>query len=782
MILRQLKSSALAALFLLLVGRAAESQSDAIRRARDAVRARTQSLDALFGKEPPLTTSIEDAKDGVPSLDGFEPEWYSPLAEMPWGQDGTLLLVPGTYVLMSEAYCLRPGTLGPQTGDGYLNTEWKGPQAEYIKRVLLRRRENQDLPQQQVQLLLWAILARADVTKLKPETQAAANRLLTSAERRELSGYTLGVVPDEVRDRVLQSVPPSVRQVLDAENRMRRLFGSAESEYADMERVAVLSGTLSAEDAAFAVPKGRWSYYPAGFFIRYFPTNYRHVRVDIYYPEKFEIRRDASGRIISVSTPDGRRVGPPPPQRPTIQFASRIAGDSRLEILRAAMAREGASAKAALLALAELDYRDLVEVQNTMGPALHPSGVVHAAEPRRFIREAVHAALARYLGIAHRATIARGSQLEVSLRPASTASGFAYVIAPVASAEMESAQSGGGGAGYKPSSGGATAPGPRQRIAPSGKQSSLPSGASGRPPATKPLGKFGNPDPGNKAPDFKKTLSDAASGLGTAASPAGMAGQGMRKAFDAAGEIGGNLSGNPTPPETEMRLGDGHGRSLVGQAMSLAAFHPASWSSRAITARPLVRATQQGTDYKTLSKPRQITFPLVQRSSGLTAEQAQTWNAVLKATFEMAMALEATSIADARLAAAVKAKDMEWQWKQTRALVYLKRAAGAAMVELATNLEELRRALGPGLGVTEDGVREGQRSLAATGFASDASALASQLGRSEAQQETFRRELIALDPRRTGSFMPNTLQDLQNALYEYGSYLALLPKVAPPWN
>src|SRR5687767_3801719 len=150
------------------------AQIDALRRVRDAARSSATELDALFGKEPPLTTSIDDARDGVPSLDGFEPASYSPMADMPWGQDGTIILFPGTYSLVSVGYCLKPGTYGPQSGDGYLYTEWKGPKAELIKRILQRHPDNRDIPRVDVQMLLWAILTRADVSKLGPAAQAAA--------------------------------------------------------------------------------------------------------------------------------------------------------------------------------------------------------------------------------------------------------------------------------------------------------------------------------------------------------------------------------------------------------------------------------------------------------------------------------------------------------------------------------------------------------------------------------------------------------------------------------
>jgi hypothetical protein len=451
----------------------AQAQVGVLRKARDAARDRALDIETLFGKEPPLTTSIDDARDGVPSLDGFEPESYSPLADMPWGQDGTLLLFPGTYVLMSQGYCLKPGTFGPQTGDGYLYTEWKGPKADLIKRVLQRHAEHRDVPQAQVQLILWAIIARTDMSRLQPETKVAAAKLLTPVEMADLLGYKLGVVPDGVRQRALQSAPAPVRELLEAENEMRRLLTPPTHALCRHGRVAVRTGTVRPA-TQFIVRAGAGRTTPAAFFIRFLPSTYSNVRVDIT-TRKSSAPSRCVGRIISISTPDGRRLEPNPPEPATLHAVShlRANGRSRNEILAAAAWDESSNARSTLLALAELDYRDLLDVQRSMVSSRRISGTMGTSSSRTFIREAVHAALARYIGLRHHVSIPRGSALAQSLRPVWMRSVIMYVVAPVASNEWATVQGSGGG-GFQPSSGGGIAPGNRQRQGQSGVPSALP--------------------------------------------------------------------------------------------------------------------------------------------------------------------------------------------------------------------------------------------------------------------------------------------------------------------
>ncbi len=335
----------------------ARSQVDAIRRARDAARDATTNVASLFGKEPAITTTIDDARDGVAALDGFEPTSYSPMAEMPRAPGGTYLLVPGTYVLVSQSFCLKPGAYGPRTNSGYLHAAWKGEKAPLVSTLIARSVDHPEVPQRQVQLLLWAIVMRADMNQLYPETKQAALKLLTSAELLDLAGYKLGVVPDAVRDRALQSVPEPARSALETENEMRRLLVSAETQYADVERVAVREGALPASEAMMSFPEGRWSYHPSGFFIRYAPRTYTFMRVDIYYPDKFEIHRDGSGRITSVTKADGRAIRPD--RSPWQLLGDDGADRARLRTLQSLSHGVMTDARRELLALAHADYDDL---------------------------------------------------------------------------------------------------------------------------------------------------------------------------------------------------------------------------------------------------------------------------------------------------------------------------------------------------------------------------------------------------------------------------------------
>jgi hypothetical protein len=74
-------------------------------------------------------------------------------------------------------------------------------------------------------------------------------------------------------------------RVFQAEGRLRQLFARADTPYAEFERVAVLLGDPDPDAASRDVPRGRWSYHPGGYFIRFFPRGYNRTRIQVHVPE-----------------------------------------------------------------------------------------------------------------------------------------------------------------------------------------------------------------------------------------------------------------------------------------------------------------------------------------------------------------------------------------------------------------------------------------------------------------------------------------------------------------
>ena len=263
--------------------------------------------DLLRGRA--LTGDLSDAATEVPFLDGFELLAWRPLGREPRAPLGAFRPRDGgAYFFANETYCLGPGRYGPGAGDGYLYAPLEGPRARLVRQILQRASQQPKLPQDDIQVLLWGVLARARLSEMDPEARAAADVLLTDAERREVNGGALGLVPRDAIERALESAPAVLQRAFAAEAELRDLLAEGDAVYADFERVAVLEGDPPPGGQVRNVPAGRWSYHPSGYFVRYRPWDYRQNLVEIYVRERFVTQFDERGRVRAIGAPDGERI------------------------------------------------------------------------------------------------------------------------------------------------------------------------------------------------------------------------------------------------------------------------------------------------------------------------------------------------------------------------------------------------------------------------------------------------------------------------------------------
>lgn len=295
-------------IFLLLFASLAKAQFQELLR--KILPSEIPLIDRILGSEPVLTTSIADAITEVPFLDDFNPRSGEPMTVLPRTSDGGFTLnKPGNYLFLAESYCLQAGTYAPgreRGGDGYLYAPLKGPRADIIKNVLKRTYLYPDIPQRDVQTLLWAILARTKIQDMSPHMQNVASKLLTREEIFKINGGALGLIPEELLYRALERVkmPPTMQKIMMAEAKIRNILSSATYSYEELERIAVLHGEIPFQKGDRAVPIGRWSFHPDGYFLRFFFNGYQKMLVELYVPEKIMFERDNLGRIISISVPN----------------------------------------------------------------------------------------------------------------------------------------------------------------------------------------------------------------------------------------------------------------------------------------------------------------------------------------------------------------------------------------------------------------------------------------------------------------------------------------------
>jgi hypothetical protein len=177
------------------------------------------------------------------------------------------------------------GTHGPGGGDGYLYAPVKGAADDAVLAIVRNSVREAAIAQQEIQALLWAVLARAKFEDLSPDLRTTAGRLLTTRQLATLNRSALDVVSGNALTNALGGVPEPLRQIAQAEANLRQMMTTPGASFAEMERVAVLSGAAPLGQGSVNVPSGRWSVHPDGYYVRYLPSGYSSTRVEVWVPQ-----------------------------------------------------------------------------------------------------------------------------------------------------------------------------------------------------------------------------------------------------------------------------------------------------------------------------------------------------------------------------------------------------------------------------------------------------------------------------------------------------------------
>lgn len=289
---RSTRTAAAGALLLLLSAGTAEALSAQIggRLRGIAGRAadRLPDVSHLLEGEPPITSNIADATFAVDSLDNFTPrEAVRSMLELQRTPNGGFVLQPGYWEMHTQSYCLKAGTHGPARdgGDGYIYAPTLGPAEDAVVTILRNSVNHPEIEQHDIQVLLWAIIARAKFDDLPAEMKATAARLLTPRQLVSLNRNALDLLPGPALDRATERMPPLVRQVFEAEARLRQMLVDPTASFQQMEAVAVLSGMAGVGEGSRTVPSGRWSLHPDGYYVRYLPQGYTYTVTQIWVPQ-----------------------------------------------------------------------------------------------------------------------------------------------------------------------------------------------------------------------------------------------------------------------------------------------------------------------------------------------------------------------------------------------------------------------------------------------------------------------------------------------------------------
>ena len=176
---------------------------------------------------PSMQGNLVNAIDEQVQLDsGQVPQ---SLMDLPQTQYGGFVLRPGYYEAEFKTYCLQPGTPDPKQGDAYIQGPVSGYRSEIVESVLINSKDQKDIEQRNIQLLLWSVVSGSSFNNLSYSVQNDAAKLLTPKQIFQLKGGVVGMIKEA----------SSATGVLNFNSDIKRLFETGVRSYEAYENLAV---------------------------------------------------------------------------------------------------------------------------------------------------------------------------------------------------------------------------------------------------------------------------------------------------------------------------------------------------------------------------------------------------------------------------------------------------------------------------------------------------------------------------------------------------------------
>ncbi len=763
---------------------------------RDQLDLRIPDLRRILDEPPALSSSFDDAVTGVPFLDDLDPVVTAPMCQLPFSGDGAFIVaLPGMYELRARSYCLHAGTHGPGSGEGYLYAPLQGKLADVIQSVLDQSMVHPEVAQDRVQSLIWAIEAHARVSDMSPELREAADVLLTREQIHRLNGGALGMIPDELFDQAFVDVPDEVRMVLEAQARLRERLQQEVYDFEALENIAVLAGEPEDEGGA-VVPRGRWSWTPDGFFVRYFPHSYPDTTIQLYAPEAFSVVTDAAGRISEIVNRYGGTIqafyadaepaaaggGVTAHRLASLRLVTPTGEAIELtcspdDLVLTGLPAGGSGPGGAVGALYQVAAETMQQVreiaEHVPDASADPERMTALADLAQFTdafervtAEAIDEApgLRTWLNMARRAcaselTVLLGSEPvagTVATVRTTPMDGVRLALLPPTTTWQAPMGNPGGLRPFRPSRGGAMpASRGRQRLGISGGSRELPDFR----PDPRPRDDDEDDDAGPSGGDGKNAYNNAKKTIDWF--------QKGKQAVDLATDPAGAVSGI---------AGFGIPDYLFGKILD---FNFDAWgrASQALGSDP------PRDDFTEMAVPEPIDLPAVQTDGALSAEHAAALNALAAAVADNLAIVRAAQICEDRMAGALAAGEDDWAMTQAAVLIDYKHQAGAGMMTISRRLDDVidavRAAGVPDLFVTEAAAQAYQARLRDQGWNAEELQAAQLLGISDDELAQMRADRLAADPAELAGSMMQYWDELADSLWWLGKSWRNLPALQP---
>lgn len=186
-----------------------------------------------------------------------------------------LKLKPGfSYEFTLESFCVHAGAVRPLKGDGLFLGEIEGAAKTWLPKILSQYK-TKNIPQSEVQVLIWSLLSGSRFNELNNENRKNLIKLFPDAPVR----FGNSLVEESAKNYLLSQIPTELLSAKEKIDNYRNILQDSKLKFSEIEQV------LSPESSRLnPIPVG-WLKHEDGYYIQFKSDGYQKVHVQIYAPE-----------------------------------------------------------------------------------------------------------------------------------------------------------------------------------------------------------------------------------------------------------------------------------------------------------------------------------------------------------------------------------------------------------------------------------------------------------------------------------------------------------------
>jgi hypothetical protein len=255
-------------------------------------------------KSTALTTSYNDSIHETLLPPTTNPLPYKQLLEQKRANDGSFVLEEGAYEAHVEGYLLDMGLQQTKPG-AVFPAPFKGARAQIVQSALKQAELHPELSQADLQGLISAVVANADIEAMSGPLQQAAVTLLTRDQLKQLQGASV----EHAAQRALGGILRGQLDKYGISKKADQAQLKIESSSGYQNAAGVMANVAVQPISILPTARGSWVLMPGDFYVRYLPEGYSRVLMQVMVPPGKKATFDPTAFVLVLGATPSMRLG-----------------------------------------------------------------------------------------------------------------------------------------------------------------------------------------------------------------------------------------------------------------------------------------------------------------------------------------------------------------------------------------------------------------------------------------------------------------------------------------